>query len=72
MLTGMSSLARRPSRRQREQRAYLATTIGGGATAIAPIAAVLAIIGVIGWTLPIIAAVVAVVSWFVFKSAVGR
>lgn len=69
----MSSPARRPSSRPtRRQRAYLATMVGGGAAVVAVVTAVLAIAGVLGWTLPILAAIVAVVSYFVLKGAVGR
>jgi hypothetical protein len=65
----MSSPARRPpsrmSRRQREQRAYLATMAGGTAALVTVVGALLAIVGVIGWTIPIIAAIV-------FRRSVGR
>jgi hypothetical protein len=72
----MSTPARRPSsrpsRRHREQRAYLATMVGGGAALVAVVSAVLAIAGVLGWTLPILAAVVAAVAYFVFRGSVGK
>lgn len=72
----MSTPARRPSsrpsRRQREQRAYLATIVGGGAAVVAAVTGLLAIFGVLGWTLPILAAIVAVIGFFVFRGAVGR
>ncbi|UGS34071.1 hypothetical protein [Capillimicrobium parvum] len=60
------------SRRQREQRAYVATMAGGTAALVTVVGAVLAIIGVIGWTIPILAAIVAVVCWFLFRRTVGR
>ena len=68
----MSTPARRPpsrlSRRQREQRAYIATMTGGAAAVVT----LLAIIGIIGAGLPITAAIVAVVCLLVFRRAVGR
>jgi fatty acid desaturase len=71
----MSSPARRPSsspRRKREQRAYLATMAGGAAGLVTVVGALLAIVGAIGWTLPILALIVAVISWVVFRGAVRR
>jgi uncharacterized membrane protein len=60
------------SRRQREQRAYIATMTGGAAAVVTVVGALLAIIGVIGWGIPIVAAIVAVVCWFLFRRSVGR
>jgi hypothetical protein len=71
----MSSPARRPNytpRRKREQRAYLATMVGGGAGVVAVAGALLAIIGVIGWTLPVLALIVAAISYFIFRGSVKR
>ncbi len=72
----MSTPARRPpsrmSRRQREQRAYVATMAGGTAALVTVAGALLAILGVIGWTIPVLAAVVAVVCWLIFRRTVGR
>jgi len=45
---------------------------GGTAALVTVVGALLAIIGVIGWTIPILAAIVAVVCWFVFRRTVGR
>jgi hypothetical protein len=71
----MSDLTRRPggppSRRSREQRAYRLVVTGGVAGAVAVIGAVLAIAGVLGWTLPLIAVVVAVVCFFLFRRTVA-
>jgi hypothetical protein len=60
-----------PSRRSREQRAYQLVLVGGGAGAVAVIGAVLAIAGVLGWWLPIIAAIVAGVCVFLFRRTVS-
>ncbi len=71
----MSSPARRPSyspRRKREQRAYLATMTGGTAGLVFVVGALLAILGVIGWTIPVLALIVAAICFFVFRGAVRR
>jgi hypothetical protein len=71
----MSSPARRPSytpRRKREQRAYMATMVGGTAALVTVVTAVLALITSFTWTIPILAAIVTVVCWLVFRSATGR
>ena len=60
-----------PSRRSREKRAFQLVTIGGGAGAVAVIGAVLALVGVLGWWLPVIAAIVAGVCFFLFKRTVS-
>jgi putative flippase GtrA len=60
-----------PSRRSREKRAYQFVMVGGGAGAVAVIGAVLAIAGVLGWWLPIIAAIVAGVCVFLFRRTVS-
>jgi hypothetical protein len=71
----MSTPARRPShtpRHRREQRAYAATMVGGGAAVVCVVAAVLAIVGIIGWTLPVLAAIVTFLSALAFRRAVSR
>jgi hypothetical protein len=71
----MSDLTRRPggppSRRSREQRAYRLAVTGGVAGAVAVVGAVLAIAGVLGWGLPLIAVVVAAVCFFLFRRTVS-
>ena len=71
----MSDLERRggsrPSRRQREQRAYRLVTVGGALGLAAVVGFVLAIVGVIGWSIPILAAVLAVVCAVLFRRATG-
>ena len=59
------------SRRQREQRGYQLVLFGGGAGLVTVIGGVLAIIGVIGWGIPIIALVVAVICLLLFRRLVG-
>jgi hypothetical protein len=60
-----------PSRRSREQRAYRLAVTGGLAGAVAVIGAVLAIAGVLGWGLPLIAVAVAAVCFFLFRRTVS-
>ena len=70
----MSDLSRRPDytpRRTREQRAYRLVVVGGAAGAVAVVGLVLAIAGVIGYGIPVIAAIVAVVAAVMFRSIVS-
>jgi hypothetical protein len=67
----MSDLTRRPggppSRRSRERQAYRLAVSGGVAGGVAVIGAVLALVGVIGWAVPLLAAIVAAVCVFMFR-----
>lgn len=47
------------SRRQREDRGFRLVVVGGAAGALAAVGAVLAVVGVISWGLPFVAALVA-------------
>jgi hypothetical protein len=70
----MSDLSRRPSytpRRSREQRAYRLVLVGGTAGVVAVVGFVLAIAGVVGFGIPVIAAIVAVAAWLWFRSTVS-
>ncbi|HEX8065609.1 MAG TPA: hypothetical protein VF520_03675 [Thermoleophilaceae bacterium] len=70
----MSDLSRRPSpkpRRTREQRAYRLVMIGSGAGVVGVAGLLLALIGVIGFAIPLIAIVVAVACLLLFRSTVG-
>jgi hypothetical protein len=60
-----------PSRRSREQRAYRLVVTGGVASAVAVIGAVLAAVGVFGWAVPILAALIAVVCVVMFRRTVS-
>ena len=60
-----------PSRRQRERRAYQLAVGGGTAGLIAVVGIVLAAIDVIGWGVPILAAIVAVVCLVLFRRTVS-
>jgi hypothetical protein len=71
----MSDLERRsgsrPSRRQREQRAYNLVLAAGGLGVVFLVGAVLAIVGVIGWSIPILAAILAVIAGVLFRRTVS-
>ena len=71
----MSDLERRsgsrPSRRQREQRAYNLVLAAGGLGVVFIVGAVLAIVGVIGWSIPILAAILAVIAGVLFRRTVS-
>jgi hypothetical protein len=60
------------SRRDKERRGYQLVVVGGGAGIVTAVGAMLAIIGVIGWGLPLVAAVVAVICFVLFRRLVGR
>jgi hypothetical protein len=61
-----------PSRRGREQRAYRLAVTGGVASAVAVVGIVLAAIGVFGWGVPFLAAVIAGVAFVMFRRTVSR
>lgn len=61
----------RLSRRQREKRAYQLVVVGGIAAAVAAVGVVLAFVGLIGFTTPVLAVVVAVVAALMFRSTVS-
>jgi hypothetical protein len=60
------------SRRGREQRAYRLVVAGATAGAIAVVTFVLAIAGAMGYGIPFIAAVVALICVFMFRRTVPR
>ena len=59
-----------PSRRSREQRAYRLVVTGGVAAAVAVVGAVLAAVGVFGWAVPVLAAVIAVICVVLFRRTI--
>jgi fatty acid desaturase len=71
----MSDLAPRsggpPSRRSREQRAYRLVMTGGAAAAVAVVGTVLAIVGVVGWWLPVLAVIVAAICGLILRRTVS-
>jgi CHASE2 domain-containing sensor protein len=70
----MSSLDRRGDytpRRVREQRAYRLAMVGGTAGVVFVVGLVLAIAGVITGTVPVIAAIVAVICFVLFRRMIA-
>jgi hypothetical protein len=70
----MSDLERRGSytpRRVREQRAYRLATVGGEASLVAVVGAVIAIVSSLSWSVPVIAALVALVCFFLFRRLIA-
>lgn len=61
----------RPSRAQRVQRGHNLVIAGGGAAAVAVVTGVLALIGVLGWGIPVLAVVVAVICALLFRRMVA-
>jgi hypothetical protein len=61
-----------PSRRSRERRAYQLVLVGSTAGVIAVVGFILAALDVLGFGIPFIAAVVAVVCLVLFRRTVGR
>ena len=59
------------SRRDRESRAYALVLAGGGAALVAAVGFVLAIVGVVGFGLPFLATLVALVCLFLFRRTVS-
>jgi hypothetical protein len=72
----MSVPDRRPpnrlNRRQRVDRGYQLVVAGGTAGAVAVVTGILAVVGILGWSLPVIALLVAVACALLFRRTVGR
>ena len=72
----MSDLSRRPGNRlarsERVDRAYQLVVAGGTAGAVAVVTGILAVVGILGWSVPVIALLVAAVCFFLFRRAVSR
>jgi hypothetical protein len=60
-----------PSRRSREQRAYRLAVTSGVAGAVAVVGVILAAVGVLGWGVPILAVLICVIAWFLFRRTVA-
>jgi hypothetical protein len=61
-----------PSRRGREKRAYQLVLVGSTAGVIAVVGFILAAVGVLGFGVPFLAAIVAVICAVLFRRTVGR
>jgi hypothetical protein len=74
MISRMSDLERRsgsqPSRRKREQRAYNLVLAGGAFGLVFVVTALLAVFTSFGWSIPILAAILAVVCALLFRRTV--
>ena len=62
---------RTPSRRAREERAYKLVLAGGAAAVVALVTFVLAIVGVMGYGIPVLAALVAILCGWMFRRTVA-
>jgi hypothetical protein len=62
---------RRVSRKERETRAFQLIVAGGVAGTVAVVGFVLSLVGIIGAGLPVLAAIIAVVCFVMFRRAVG-
>jgi len=61
----------RLTRKQKEQRAYLSGLVAGGGALATAVTLVLSIIGVIGFGIVLLCAIVAVVAGLIFKRTVS-
>jgi hypothetical protein len=59
------------SRRDRERRAYRLAQVGGAAGLVTVVGLVLAIVGVISFGVPVLAAIVAAICYLLFRRAVA-
>lgn len=69
----MADLSRRGDytpRRTREQRAFRLVVAGGTAGAVSVVTFVLAIVGILSFGIPVIAAIVAAICFFLFRRIV--
>ena len=70
----MADLTRQPNRtpsRVREQRAYRLAVTGGVAGVAAVVTGVLAIVGILSLGIPLLAAIIAVICFFLFQRTVS-
>ena len=70
-MTDLSPRPNRTPRRTREDRAYRLVLAGGAAAAVAVVTFVLAIVGVMGFGIPVLAALVAVLCGWLFRRTVS-
>jgi hypothetical protein len=71
----MANLERRSSytpRAKREQRAYRLAMTGGGAGLAAVVTGVLAVLGILSFAIPVLAAIIAVVCFLLFQRTVSK
>jgi hypothetical protein len=70
-MTDLSPRPNRSPRRAREDRAYKLVLAGGAAAVIAVVTFVLAIVGIMGFGVPVLAAIVAVLCGWLFRRTVA-
>jgi putative flippase GtrA len=63
--------SRTPSRRSREDRAYKLVLAGGTAAVVAVVTFVLAIVGILSFGVPVLAALIAALCGWLFRRAVA-
>ena len=61
----------RLTRKQKEQRAYVSGLVAGGGALATVVTGILAVIGVLGFGLVLLCAIVAVVAGLIFRSTVS-
>ena len=70
-MTDLSPRPNRTPRRVREERAYKLVLAGGAAAVVAVVTFVLAIVGIIGFGVPVLAALVAILCGWLFRRTVA-
>ena len=70
-MTDLSPRPDRTPRRTREDRAYKLVLAGGTAAVVAVVTFVLAIVGIMGFGIPVLAALIAVVCGWLFRRTVA-
>jgi len=70
-MTDLSPRPNRSPRRAREDRAYKLVLAGGGAAVVAVVTFILAIVGIMGFGVPVLAAIVAVLCGWLFRRTVA-
>jgi hypothetical protein len=70
-MTDLTPRPNRTPRRAREDRAYKLVLAGGAAAVVAVVTFVLAIVGIIGFGVPVLAALVAILCGWLFRRTVS-
>jgi hypothetical protein len=70
-MTDLSPRPNRTPRRVREERAYKLVLAGGAAAVVSVVTFVLAIVGIIGFGVPVLAALVAILCGWLFRRTVA-
>jgi divalent metal cation (Fe/Co/Zn/Cd) transporter len=69
-MTDLSPRPNRTPRRVREERAYKLVMAGGAAAVVSVVTFVLAIVGIVGFGIPVLAAIVAILCGWLFRRTV--